>query len=88
MGLFFGCAVSQYVATNHPERVVAMIQISGQSLYPKRSVFFNILKPFFEVTIKFQSEKSLAKSFAKHKTITPDTLRYLEDGVYHVGKKH
>ncbi|SHE79009.1 alpha/beta fold hydrolase [Alkalibacter saccharofermentans] len=87
VGLSFGSFVSQHAASKHPARVVAMIQISGQSLYPKRSAFLNILKPFFVIATKIQSEKRLAKSFAKHKTITPHTLVYLEEGVYHIGKK-
>jgi pimeloyl-ACP methyl ester carboxylesterase len=29
----------------------------------------------------------LAKSFAKHKSITPHTVKYLEEGVHHTGKE-
>jgi pimeloyl-ACP methyl ester carboxylesterase len=86
-GLSFGSLVSQQAASKYPGRVIAMIQISGQSLYPKRTRFLNILKPFLVIATKIQFEKRLAKSFAKHKTITPHTVTYLEEGFHHTGKK-
>ncbi|MCW3488576.1 alpha/beta fold hydrolase [Dethiobacter alkaliphilus] len=86
-GLSFGTFVSQHAASKYPARVMAMVQISGQSLYPKRSGFLNILKPLFVIATKIQSEKRLAKSFAKHKTITPHTFEYLVEVFQHTGKK-
>lgn len=85
-GLSFGTIVSQRVASKNPDRVTAMIQISGQSLYPKGSWFLNLLKPLFHIITTLQSEKRGAISFAKHKTITPHTLEYLEDTYLRTGK--
>lgn len=35
---------------------------------------------------KLNPHKSLAKKFAKHKSITPHTIEYLEEGIYKTGK--
>lgn len=86
-GLSFGSLVSQQAASKYPDRVIAMIQISGQSLYPKRSGLLIIVKPLLEIATKIRSEERLAKSFAKHKSITPNTVAYLEEGFHHTGKK-
>ena len=85
-GLSFGTFVSQRAADKEPDRVIAMIQISGQSLYPKRSGALNLMNPLFRVATKIRSEKKLAESFAKHKTITPHTRAYLEEGFRRTGK--
>ncbi|MDR5658860.1 alpha/beta hydrolase [Serpentinicella sp. ANB-PHB4] len=86
-GLSLGSFVTQQAAYKYPERVVATIHLSGGSLYPKYSRWFKVLNPFFSLPISILPSRSLAKSFAKHKAITPHTIAYLEEGVHKTGKK-
>ncbi|MCC5910465.1 MAG: alpha/beta hydrolase [Clostridiaceae bacterium] len=87
VGQSLGSFVAQRAAYTYPERVVATIHLSGGSLYPKYSKWLKVLNPFFSLPISILSYKSLAKNFAKHKAITPNTIAYLEEGVYKTGKK-
>lgn len=86
-GQSLGSFVIQQAATKYPERVLATIHIGGGSLYPKYTKWLRVLNPFSSLLIKSLPYKTLAKSFAKHKAITPTTRAYLEEGVYKTNKK-
>ncbi len=87
-GLSYGSIISQHIAYEHPEKVIALIAISGQSLYPKRNKLLNIFKWLLTLVLVAKTNKSIAKSFAKHKTNSSEVKKHLEEGVYNVGKKN
>lgn len=86
-GQSLGSFVIQQAACKYPERVVATIHLGGGSLYPKYPKWLKVLNPFYSLPVKMLSYKSLAKYFAKHKSITPATRAYLEEGVHKTSKK-
>jgi len=85
-GLSLGSFVVQRLSNLYPTRVLGEIHISGGPLYPK---FPGILKasiPFTAVFMKLYPSKPMARTFAKHKALAPETIDYLIETVKHTGK--
>jgi pimeloyl-ACP methyl ester carboxylesterase len=85
-GLSLGSFVVQHLSANYPQRVTAEIHISGGPLHPR---FPSILKasiPFINLFMKLYPQKSLARTFAKHKALTAETIAYLTETAERTGK--
>lgn len=84
-GLSLGSYVVQKAALKYPDRVLAATHISGGSLYPKYPSYLKAFNPLISFIIAIYP--NLYQSFAKHKSITPDTQAYLAETAEKTGKK-
>lgn len=85
-GLSLGSFVVQQLSSLYPTRVLGEIHISGGPLYPN---FPGILKasiPFTAVFMKLYPSKPMARTFAKHKALAPETIDYVIETVENTGK--
>ena len=85
VGLSLGSFVIQKAAHKYPERVTALVHISGGTLYPKYNSLLKVLKPFMYL-LKLYPDRLLNNAFAKHKALTKDTQDYLIETIQRTGK--
>lgn len=85
-GLSLGSLVVQHAAHHHPERVKAVVHISGGSLYPKFPAILKALIPCISLFMKLYPVKPLNKAFAEHKALAAETKSYLMETIAYTGK--
>ena len=85
-GLSLGSLVVQQLSSLYPTRVLGEIHISGGPLYPKFPAILKASIPFTAVFMKLYPSKPMARTFAKHKALTPETIAYLVETVENTGK--
>jgi pimeloyl-ACP methyl ester carboxylesterase len=85
-GLSLGSLVVQQAAHRYPERVKAVVHISGGPLYPKFPALLKAAIPFISVFMKLYPVKPLNKAFAEHKALAEATKTYLMETAAHTGK--
>ncbi|MCD8509924.1 MAG: alpha/beta hydrolase [Bacillus sp. (in: Bacteria)] len=78
VGQSLGSFVSQYATWKYPDMVAATVHIGGAPLYPKYSKLFKGLNPLISPMLRAYPEKSLYKTFSKHKALSEDTRYYME----------
>jgi 3-oxoadipate enol-lactonase len=85
-GLSLGSFVVQQLSSLYPKRVIGEIHISGGPLYPKFPAILKVSIPLTAAFMKLYPSKPLARTFAKHKALTADTIDYLVETVENTGK--
>ncbi len=85
-GLSLGSFVVQQLSSLYPTRVLGEIHISGGPLYPKFPAILKASIPFTAVFMKLYPSKPMARTFAKHKALTPETIAYVIETVEATGK--
>ena len=86
VGLSLGSLVNQYVLAKAPDRVAAMIHISGGSLCPRYPRALKMLIPLVSFGMALYPRAALHTAFAEHKALTESTRRYLSETIAATGK--
>ena len=87
VGQSLGSFVVQQTAAKYPERVSASVHLGGGPLYPPFSPLLKAIIPLIPLSLIFYPGKTLYRSFAKHKALTPDTRAYMAKTAEKTGKK-
>lgn len=85
-GLSLGSLVVQQAAHRYPERVKAVVHISGGPLYFKLPAIIKAAIPFISLFIKLYPAEAFNRTFAEHKALTQETKAYLMETIAHTGK--
>ena len=85
-GLSLGSFVVQRFSSLYPDLVLGEIHISGGPLHPKFPAILKSMIPFTSLFMKLYPSKPMARTFAKHKALDPDTIKYLIETVENTGK--
>lgn len=86
-GLSLGSFVVQQLSSLYPTRVLGEIHISGGPLHPKFPAILKASIPFTAVFMKLYPSKPLARTFAKHKALAPETIEYVIETIETAGKE-
>ena len=86
-GLSLGSLVVQQAAQRYPERVKAVVHISGGPLYFKLPAITKAANPLISLFIKLYPTRAFNRTFAEHKALTKATQAYLRETVAYTGKE-